>query len=46
VFFGSDYPIWCPEKELAKAKALGLPEDFLEDVLFRNFARFYHYRSL
>ena len=46
VFFGSDYPIWCPEKELAKAKALGLPEDFLEDVLFRNFARFYHYRAL
>lgn len=46
VFFGSDYPIWCPEKELAKARALGLPEDLLEDVLFRNFARFYHYRAL
>lgn len=46
VFFGSDYPIWCPEKELAKARTLQIPEDFLEDILFHNFARFYHYRTL
>lgn len=46
VFWGSDYPIWCPEKELRKTLALGFDEDFLEDVLFRNFAAFYHYREL
>ena len=46
IFWGSDYPIWCPQKELAKTLALGLEETFLEDVLFRNFAAFYHYREL
>lgn len=46
VFFGSDYPIWCPQKELEKVKRLGLEEGFLEDILFHNFARFYHYRQL
>ena len=38
VFFGSDYPIWCPRKELAKARALHLDPGFLEDILFNNFA--------
>lgn len=46
IFYGSDYPIWCPKKELAKALALGLEEGLLEDILFNNFARFYHYRAL
>ncbi len=46
VFFGSDYPIWCPKKELDKALALGLDENFLEDILFNNFAHFYHYCKL
>lgn len=46
VFFGSDYPIWSPRKELDKALALGLEEGFLEDVLFNNFAAFYHYKKL
>lgn len=46
VFFGSDYPIWCPRKELERAKRLKLPEEFLEDILFNNFARFYHYKAL
>lgn len=46
VFFGSDYPIWCPEKELGKALKLDLPENFLEDILFHNFAKFYHYQEL
>ncbi len=46
VFFGSDYPIWDPRKELDKALALGLEQDFLEDILFNNFADFYHYREL
>lgn len=46
VFFGSDYPIWCPKKELEKVMALGFEEKFLEDVLFNNFADFYHYKKL
>ena len=47
VFFGSDYPIWCPQKELKKAMALDLPAGFLlEDILFNNFAKFYHYHPL
>lgn len=46
VFFGSDYPIWCPKKELKKALELGLEPSFLEDILFNNFAKFYHYRAL
>ena len=46
IFHGSDYPIWCPKKELEKTLRLGLPEDLLEDILFHNFARFYHYREL
>ena len=46
VFFGSDYPIWCPKKELEKTLELGLEPEFLEDILFNNFARFYHYREL
>ena len=46
IFYGSDYPIWRPEKELRRARELYLPEELLEDVLFNNFARFYHYRAL
>ena len=46
IFFGSDYPIWCPKKELDKTLALGFAPDLLEDILFNNFARFYHYRAL
>ena len=46
VFFGSDYPIWCPKKELERARGLKLPQGLLEDILFNNFARFYHYQSL
>ena len=30
----------------AGLKRLGLEEGFLEDILFHNFARFYHYRQL
>ena len=46
VFFGSDYPIWCPKKELEKTLQLGFPQPLLEDILFNNFAKFYHYRQL
>ena len=37
VFFGSDYPIWCPKKELAKALELGVDVAFLVDFLFLIF---------
>ena len=46
IFYGSDYPIWCPKKELDKALALGFSQELLEDILFNNFARFYHYKKL
>ena len=46
VFFGSDYPVWCPEKELSATLELGFEQPLLEDILFNNFARFYHYRDL
>lgn len=46
IFYGSDYPIWCPKKELEKTLALGIREELLEDILFNNFAKFYHYKAL
>lgn len=46
IFFGSDYPIWCPRKELEKILQLGIEPGLLENILFHNFARFYHYRAL
>ena len=46
VFFGSDYPIWCPKKELQKALELDIPGEMLEGILFDNFADFYHYKKL
>lgn len=46
IFYGSDYPVWCPVKELEKAKKLDLAPALLEDILFHNFARFYHYKQL
>ena len=46
IFFGSDYPVWCPVLELEKARALALPEHLREDILYHNFAEFYHYKQL
>ena len=46
IFFGSDYPLWCPQEEVEKALALGFEEKLLEDILFNNFANFYHYKKL
>ena len=46
LFFGSDYPFWSPAEEVEKTRRLGFSEDLLEDILFRNFARFYHYKKL
>ena len=46
IFFGSDYPIWCPKKELHRAMELCISREFLENILFHNFAEFYHYKTL
>lgn len=46
LFWGSDYPFWCPQKELEKTLRLGFSDAFLEDLLFNNFANFYHYKTL
>ena len=46
IFFGSDFPMWDPAEELERVYALGLPEPFLEDILWNNFRDFYHYGPL
>lgn len=46
IFYGSDYPVWCPVKELERAKNLDLEPQLLEDILYNNFAKFYHYKQL
>ena len=46
VFYGSDYPVWCPVDELERAKHLDLEPQLLEDILYNNFVKFYHYRKL
>ena len=46
IFFGTDYPIFCPKEEVAQALSLDIGQELLEDILFHNFARFYHYREL
>ena len=40
IFFGSDYPMWTPGKELESVKSLGLDDETLEGVLGANFQRF------
>ena len=40
IFFGTDYPMWTPSRELALVKSLGLDEDFLDGVFHRNFEEF------
>ena len=40
VFFGTDYPMWTPQEEIARLKALSLTEDELEMIFHRNFERF------
>ena len=46
IFFGSDYPLFSPERELERLGNLGLSEGVLEDICFNNFSRFYHYQKL
>ena len=39
-FFGSDFPMWEPEQELARLLTFGLPADTLQRVLHDNFMEF------
>lgn len=36
VLFGTDYPMWGPKKELEILNSLGLTEDELEKIFFKN----------
>ena len=39
--FGTDFPMWEPQKELERFLALGLDEESNEKILCKNFERFY-----
>ena len=39
VLFGSDYPMWEPDKELAFVRSLDLPESMLQKLLWNNAAK-------
>ncbi len=41
VFFGSDYPMWDPAREVERLKALPLTQEELEGILSRNFEAFW-----
>lgn len=41
VMFGTDYPFWPQGRELEVLRGLGLPEDDLDRILWRNAADFY-----
>jgi predicted TIM-barrel fold metal-dependent hydrolase len=41
IFFGVDFPMWDHSAELAQLRSVGLDDDTLEDVLHRNFERFF-----
>ncbi len=40
IFFGTDFPMWDHGEELARLEELGLPEETLEDIRWRNAAEF------
>ena len=40
VFFGTDYPMWKPEEELARFRALPLTPEEQEMILHKNFEHF------
>ena len=46
IFYGSDYPVWCPVETLEKAKKLDLAPELMEDIFYNNFVKFYHYKKL
>ena len=41
VLFGTDYPLWAPEEELARFMAVDLSEQQREDILYNNAARLF-----
>ena len=41
-FFGTDFPMWDPVKELARFHALGLSEEEEDKILHKNFEEFFH----
>ena len=41
VLFGTDYPMWSPDDELARVDALPLTPREREDILHENFERFF-----
>ena len=41
VLFGTDFPMWNAEKELSMLRQLGLSEDELFEILFRNAERIF-----
>ncbi|MEG2357048.1 MAG: amidohydrolase family protein, partial [Clostridia bacterium] len=41
VFFGTDYPMWKPEEEVALVMALPLSEKERENIFHLNFERFF-----
>lgn len=44
VLFGTDYPMWNPAQELARFRALRLPEQDEADILYYNAARLFALR--
>ena len=38
-FFGTDFPMWTHEEELARFQKLNLSEDVKEQILWKNFSR-------
>lgn len=41
VVFGSDFPMWTPKKELDRLMSLGLTQDELETILYKNASRLF-----
>ena len=41
IFFGTDFPMWDHEQEIASLQHLGINDQLLEDILGGNFQRFY-----
>ena len=40
VFFGTDYPMWKPEDEIARVNALPLTQEEREMIFHKNFEKF------
>ena len=44
-FFGSDFPMWDPEKELERLLSFQLAESTLQNILYDNFLRYIEKRA-